>query len=156
MLLQRWEAKIGRKEKLPQPGIKLTTIRSWVQHAHHLGEACYFKVGPTTTCNKAVGSLEQRSDHVLCSLTLTCTVSKSKWTQASAMQRLRNTSLSDLSFANALTLYHTILTFNNPERERFWKHCEKRRKCCKQHFLLFSQCFLPFQKQVLIFLLPIQ
>ena len=35
MLLQRWEAKIHRKEKSPQPGIKLTTTRSWDQHAHH-------------------------------------------------------------------------------------------------------------------------
>ena len=28
-----------------------------------------------------------------------------------------------------LTLYHTILTFNDPEEEGFGKHCEKRRKC---------------------------
>ena len=35
MLLQRWEAKIRRKESLPQPGIELTTTRSWVRHAHH-------------------------------------------------------------------------------------------------------------------------
>ena len=35
MLLQRWEAKIRRKEKSPQPGIELTTTRLWVRHAHH-------------------------------------------------------------------------------------------------------------------------
>ena len=35
MLLQRWEAKIRRKEKSPQPGIGLVTARSWVRHAHH-------------------------------------------------------------------------------------------------------------------------
>ena len=35
MLLQRWEAKIRRKESSPQPGIKLTATRSWVRHAHH-------------------------------------------------------------------------------------------------------------------------
>ena len=35
MLLQRWEVKIRRKEKSPQPGIELTTTRSWVRHAHH-------------------------------------------------------------------------------------------------------------------------
>ena len=35
MLLQRWEPKIQRKEKSPQPGIELTTTRSWVRHAHH-------------------------------------------------------------------------------------------------------------------------
>ena len=35
MLLQRWEAKINRKEKSPQLGIELTTTRSWVWRAHH-------------------------------------------------------------------------------------------------------------------------
>ena len=35
LLLQRWEAKIRQKEKSPQPGIELTTTRSWVWHAHH-------------------------------------------------------------------------------------------------------------------------
>ena len=34
MLLQRWEAKIRRKGSSPQPGIKLTTTRSRVQHTH--------------------------------------------------------------------------------------------------------------------------
>ena len=34
MLQQRWEAKICRKETLSQPGIELTTTRSWVSHAH--------------------------------------------------------------------------------------------------------------------------
>ena len=28
-----------------------------------------------------------------------------------------------------LTLYHTILTYNDPERDGFWKYCGKRRKC---------------------------
>ena len=35
MLQQKCEANIRRGERLPQPGIKLTTIRLWVQHAHH-------------------------------------------------------------------------------------------------------------------------
>ena len=35
MLQQRWEAKIHWKESSPQPGIKLTTTRSGVQHAHN-------------------------------------------------------------------------------------------------------------------------
>ena len=30
---------------------------------------------------------------------------------------------------SSLTLYHTILTFNDPEKEGFCKHCGKRRKC---------------------------
>ena len=36
MLQQRWKAKIRQKESLPQPGIELTTTRSWVWHAFHL------------------------------------------------------------------------------------------------------------------------
>ena len=35
MLLQKWEAKIRQKEKSPHLGIKLTTTRSWIGHAHH-------------------------------------------------------------------------------------------------------------------------
>ena len=33
-ILQRWKAKIRQKESLPQPGIELTTTRSWVRHVH--------------------------------------------------------------------------------------------------------------------------
>ena len=45
------------------------------------------------------------------------------------------------------SLYHTILTSNDPEREGFEKHCGKGENAGNQHFLLFSQCFLPFPKQ---------
>ena len=45
MLLQRWEAKICRKEKSPQPGIELTTTRSWVWHAHHWATRAGRKIG---------------------------------------------------------------------------------------------------------------
>ena len=31
--------------------------------------------------------------------------------------------------ADDLTLYHTVLTFYDPENKVFWKHCGKRRKC---------------------------
>ena len=34
-ILQKWEAKILRKENSPQPGIKLTNIKSSVWHTHH-------------------------------------------------------------------------------------------------------------------------
>ena len=34
MLYERGEAKICRKESLPQPGIELTTTRPRVRHAH--------------------------------------------------------------------------------------------------------------------------
>ena len=30
---------------------------------------------------------------------------------------------------NSLTLYHTIPTFNDPDKDAFCKHCGKRRKC---------------------------
>ena len=40
-------------------------------------------------------------------------------------------------FRNGLTLYHTILTFNDPKKEAFWKHCGKRRKCWKPAFSPF-------------------
>ena len=35
---------------------------------------------------------------------------------------------------NILTLYQTILTFNDPKEEGFGKHCRKRRKCRKPAF----------------------
>ena len=51
MLLQRWEAKIRRKEKSPQPGIELTTTRSWVRHAHHWATRAGLTNGmPTRQC----------------------------------------------------------------------------------------------------------
>ena len=41
------------------------------------------------------------------------------------------------SFRLLTTLDHTIPTFNDFDKEAFWKHCEKKRKC-------FSQAFSPF------------
>ena len=40
-----------------------------------------------------------------------------------------------------LTRYHTILTFNDHEKESFWKHCGKRRKCWKPAFSPFPTMF---------------
>ena len=40
-----------------------------------------------------------------------------------------------------LTLYHTIPTFNDPEKEGFWKHCGKRRKCWYPAFSPFPAMF---------------
>ena len=40
-----------------------------------------------------------------------------------------------------LTLYHTITTFNDPEKEAFWKHCGKRRKCWWPAFSPFPTMF---------------
>ena len=48
----------------------------------------------------------------------------------------------------SLILYYIIPTFDDPEKEALCKHCGKRRKCWNQHFLLFPQCFLPFQEQI--------
>ena len=45
-------------------------------------------------------------------------------------------------------LTQIILTFNDQEIQNI---LGKGENACNQHFLLFSQCFLPFQKQILIF-----
>ena len=42
-----------------------------------------------------------------------------------------------------LTLYHTIPTFNDPEREPFEKLVGKGENAGNQHFVLFPQGFLP-------------
>ena len=47
----------------------------------------------------------------------------------------------NLSFGKVLTLYNTIPTFNDPEKESFWKHCGKRRKCWQPAFSLFPTMF---------------
>ena len=39
------------------------------------------------------------------------------------------------------TLYHTIPTFNNPDKESFCKHCGKRRKCWLPAFSPFPSMF---------------
>ena len=46
-----------------------------------------------------------------------------------------------------LTLYHTILTFNDPETDCFWKHLGKGETAGNQHFFLFPQCFLTLPNQ---------
>ena len=47
---------------------------------------------------------------------------------------------------------HTMTPFDAFGKEAFWKHCGKRRNCLYKQFLLFPQCFLPYQKQKLSFL----
>ena len=49
-----------------------------------------------------------------------------------------------INICELLTLYHTIMTFNDPEKETFSKHCN-------QHFLLFPQRFLPIPKRISVF-----
>ena len=39
-----------------------------------------------------------------------------------------------------LTLYQTVVTFNDAEKEAFRKHCEKRRKCNVFERLLLQAC----------------
>ena len=47
-----------------------------------------------------------------------------------------------LLFGTEVTLYHTIPTFNDPEKGASSKHCGKRRKMLVTSiFLLFPQCF---------------
>ena len=47
------------------------------------------------------------------------------------------------SFGNDSNLHHTNLTFTNP----FENIVGKRENTGNQHFLLFPQCFLPYQRQ---------
>ena len=51
----------------------------------------------------------------------------------------------------ALTLYHTIPTFNDPEKKAFWNHCMKRRKCLVPAFSSFPRMFSTFPKQISFF-----
>ena len=45
-----------------------------------------------------------------------------------------------------LTLYHTIPTFNDLNREAFRKHCGERRKCCLPAFSPFPTMFSTLPK----------
>ena len=50
-----------------------------------------------------------------------------------------------------LSLYHTIMTFNDPEKEAFFENIVgKGENAGNQHFLLFPQCFLVFPEQNLL------
>ena len=44
-----------------------------------------------------------------------------------------------------------IHSFNDLEKQSFWKQMGKRENAGYQHFLFFPQCFLPFQVQISIF-----
>ena len=46
---------------------------------------------------------------------------------------------------DCLTLYHTIPTFNDPEKEGLENIKRKRENAGYQHFLFFPQLFLPLQ-----------
>ena len=53
-----------------------------------------------------------------------------------------------------LILYHTIPTFNDPERKKFEKNQNivgKEENAGNQHFLYFPQCFLLFPKKSSVF-----
>ena len=55
-------------------------------------------------------------------------------------------------WSKGLTLYHTILTFNDPKEEGFGKHCEKRRKCWQPAFSPFPTVFSTLSKrEILVF-----
>ena len=49
-------------------------------------------------------------------------------------------------FGKGLTLYHTVLTLNDPEEETFRKQCGKRRKCCEPAFSPFPTPFSTLPK----------
>ena len=49
-----------------------------------------------------------------------------------------------------LTLYHTIPTLNDREKEAFENIVGKGENAGNQHFLLFPQFFIPFPNQISI------
>ena len=58
---------------------------------------------------------------------------------------------SSVKFCRLITLYLTVLTFNDLEKETFWQIIVgKGENPGNQHFLLLPQCFLPIQKQISI------
>ena len=115
MLLQRWEAKIHRKEKSPQPGIKLTTSRSWVRHAHHwatwVGQRGLVYLWHMTSFEPSFDSLPNN-------------------------KILDESKLKD--FAEVHNIYISKIEFYY-DMDR--KHCGKRRKCCLTAFLPFHTMF---------------
>ena len=53
---------------------------------------------------------------------------------------------------HCLALYHTILTFNDPETKKtFLNILGKGENAGNQHFLLFPQCFQPIPKRISAF-----
>ena len=52
-----------------------------------------------------------------------------------------------------LSLFHTIPTFSNPENKAFENIVEKGENAGNQHFVLFPQYSLSFQKQITNFML---
>ena len=46
---------------------------------------------------------------------------------------------------------YTMTPFDGSGKEAFWKHCGKRRNCLYKQFLLFTQCFLLYQTEIIIF-----
>ena len=57
----------------------------------------------------------------------------------------------ELSLKDLSNLYHTILTVNTMDKKPFENIEGKGENGGNQHFLLFPQCFLPFQKQISFF-----
>ena len=51
-----------------------------------------------------------------------------------------------------LALYHTILTFDNPEKQAFQKYCGKRRKCWLPAIPPFHTMFSTLSKTEIIIL----
>ena len=77
MLQQRWEAIICQKESLPQWGLKITTTRSWIPHAHHWATWMGLII---THCPKSTLTLSQTSPWFLC---ICCTsLVKTLWERA--------------------------------------------------------------------------
>ena len=65
--------------------------------------------------------------------------------------RLSSANAFNLDKAEILTLHHTIPTFNDLTKKAFEKIVDKGENAGNQHFLLFTQCCLPFPKRISVF-----
>ena len=64
------------------------------------------------------------------------------------MERYRRSSASRFGYNNHhLTLHHTIPTFMTLSKKPFENIVGRGENAGNQHFLLFQQCFQPYQKQ---------
>ena len=138
MLLQRWEAKIRRKESSPQPGIEFTSTRSWVRHAHRWA----IRPGLKRIRNRDI------SDELCMSVRLFVSLSVFVSLYCYHFQEVHSfyCSLPGLTFGNRFKFHlqgntiavnkhsllhhsHTKTLFDAPGKQAFWKHCGKRRNC---------------------------
>ena len=135
MLLQRWEVKIRQKKSLPQPGIELTTTRSWVWHAYHWGT----RMGRNVGVSLSVCCEKRRK----CWYQLFLLFSDLCFYKFSSKGLLEHGILRYMQMVSQslLTLSQTSPDFYVSAVQVFWKHCRKRRNWSSQAISPFPTVF---------------